>query len=88
MSHGLFNRCPYYVSGYISVVLLSMQGQEALGFHQKYINVCSEDEQNKVDCKVDTRLMVRSLLLLFTKLLRTKSSYFKRNLQNHKFCAR
>ncbi len=43
MSHGLFY-C--YVSGYgnISVALLSMEGQRALGFHQKYLNFCSEDE--------------------------------------------
>ncbi len=27
------------------VPLLSMQGQKALGFHQKYLNLCSEDEQ-------------------------------------------
>ncbi len=29
----------------VSVVLLSMQGQKALGFHQKYPNLCYEDEQ-------------------------------------------
>ncbi len=29
----------------VSVALLSMQGQKALGFHQKYLNLCSEDEQ-------------------------------------------
>ncbi len=47
MSHGLFYRCPYCVSGpgKISVVLLSMEGQKALGFNQKYLNLCSEDEQ-------------------------------------------
>ncbi len=28
----------------VSVVLLSKQGQKALGFHQKYLNLCSEDE--------------------------------------------
>ncbi len=28
----------------ISVVLLSMQGQTALRFHQKYLNLCFEDE--------------------------------------------
>ncbi len=28
----------------MSVALLSMQGQKALGFHQKYLNLCSEDE--------------------------------------------
>ncbi len=26
-------------------VLLSMEGQKALGFHQKYLNLCSEDER-------------------------------------------
>ncbi len=31
--------------GNISVVLLSMEGQRALRFHQKYLNLCSEDEQ-------------------------------------------
>ncbi len=47
MSHGLFYQCPYYVSGSgnISVVLLSIQGQRALKFHQKYLNLCSEDER-------------------------------------------
>ncbi len=36
-----------YVSGpgNISVSLLSMQGQKALRFHKKYLNLCSEDEQ-------------------------------------------
>ncbi len=28
----------------ISIALLSM-GQKALGFHQKYLNLCSEDER-------------------------------------------
>ncbi len=44
MSHGLY-RCPYYVSGSgnISAVLLSTDGQKALGFHQKYLNLCSKD---------------------------------------------
>ncbi len=47
MSHGLFYQCIYYVSGpgNISVVLLSMEGQIALRFHQKYLNLCSEDER-------------------------------------------
>ncbi len=29
----------------VVVPLRSMQGQKALGFHQKYLNLCSEDEQ-------------------------------------------
>ncbi len=47
MSRGLFYRCPYYISGpgNITVPFLSMEGQRALGFHQKYLNLCSEDER-------------------------------------------
>ncbi len=29
----------------VVVPLLSMEGQKALGFHQKYLNLCSEDER-------------------------------------------
>ncbi len=29
----------------VVVVLLSMEGQKALRFHQKYLNLCSEDER-------------------------------------------
>ncbi len=29
----------------VSVALLYMQGQKALGFHQKYLNLCSEDDE-------------------------------------------
>ncbi len=43
MSHGQFYRCPYYVSGPGNIAV-ALQGQTALGFHQKYINLCSEDE--------------------------------------------
>ncbi len=32
-------------SGNISVALLSMDGQKALRFHQKNLNLCSEDER-------------------------------------------
>ncbi len=48
MSHGLFYRCPYYVSGpgNITVALLSMEGQRALRMHQKYLNLCSDDERS------------------------------------------
>ncbi len=39
--------CPCYISepGNITNALLSMEGQKALRFHQKYLNLCSEDEQ-------------------------------------------
>ncbi len=35
---------PFWVLN-VSVLLLSMQGQKALGFHQKYFNLFSEDER-------------------------------------------
>ncbi len=58
MLHGLFYRCPHYVSGsgnrtLCSVTLLSMQGQKTLGFHQKYLNLCSEDEWKS--CGIGTK---------------------------------
>ncbi len=34
-----------FLSLNVSIALLSMQGQKALRFHQKYLNLCSEDEQ-------------------------------------------
>ncbi len=50
MSHRLFYytlHIDYFISGSgnISVVLLFMEGQRAIGFHQKYLNLCSKDEQ-------------------------------------------
>ncbi len=44
MSHGLFYRCPCYVSGPGNIALLFM-GQRALRFYQKYLNCVSKDEQ-------------------------------------------
>ncbi len=40
-----FNNVLINVSGpgNIPVALLSMEGQKALGFHRKYLNLCSED---------------------------------------------
>ncbi len=32
--------------------LLSMEGQKALGFHQKYLDLCSEDEQKSYGLKL------------------------------------
>ncbi len=68
MSHGLFYRCPFYVSGpgNISVALLSMQGQRALGFHQKNLNLCSEDERRSYGFRL---LKMYFKLEYFTMLL-------------------
>ncbi len=40
----------------VVVALLSMQGQKALGFHQKYLNLCSEDERRWQVLRVWTRV--------------------------------
>ncbi len=47
MSHGQFYQCIYYVSGpgNISVALLYMEGLRALRFHQKHLNLYSQDER-------------------------------------------
>ncbi len=44
MAPGLFYRCPYYVSGpgNSTVALLSVEGQKALRFHQKYLSLCAK----------------------------------------------
>ncbi len=44
---GSTSECLWSTSTFVnmSVLLLSMQGQKALGIHQKYLNLCSEDEQ-------------------------------------------
>ncbi len=46
MSHGLFYRCPYLVSGpgNTTDALQSMEGQRALRFYEKYLNLFSEDK--------------------------------------------
>ncbi len=46
MSHGLFYRCSCYVSARWSCKdPCCMEGQIALRVHQKYLNLCFEDEQ-------------------------------------------
>ncbi len=40
----------------VSVALLSMQGQKALGFHQKYLNLCYEDEQRSYGFGINDKI--------------------------------
>ncbi len=40
-----------------SVALLSMEGQKALGFHQKYLNLCSEDERRSYGFRMTSNLL-------------------------------
>ncbi len=41
--YGLFYALTTFLALNMLVVLLSMEGQKALKFHQKYLNLCSED---------------------------------------------
>ncbi len=45
MNLKLLNKVVIFVSLNVVDALLSLEGQKALGFHQKYLNLCSEDEQ-------------------------------------------
>ncbi len=49
MSHGLFNDVLNLSGPWIIVPLLSMQGQIALRFHQKYLNLCDERRTNPLN---------------------------------------
>ncbi len=58
---GPFYRYPCYVSGpgNISVALRSMPGQKALGFHQKYLHLCSYGFGTTWGCAInDTFLLL------------------------------
>ncbi len=56
----------------ISVALLSMQGQKALGFHQKYLNLCSEDEWRSYGFGMTWGCVINDRIFIFgwTKPLR------------------
>ncbi len=76
MSHGLFYRCIYYISGpgNISVVLLSMEDQRALRFHQKHLNLCSEDERRSYGFGTTWGWVIHDIILIlgWTNPLRVK----------------
>ncbi len=65
MSHGLFYRCIYYVSGpgNISVVLLSMEDQRALRFHQKHLNLCLKMNEGLTGWN-DTRVSINDIIFI------------------------
>ncbi len=48
-----------------SVVLLSMQGQKALRFHQKYLNLCSEDERRSFGFRTTWRWVIHDRAFIF-----------------------
>ncbi len=66
MSHELFYRCIYYVSGpgNISVVLLSMEGLRALRFNQKHLNLYSEDERRSYGSETTWGLVMNYIIFI------------------------
>ncbi len=65
ISHGLFYWFPYCVSGNISVVLLSMHGQRALGCHQQYLNLCHEDIRRSYGFGTTWRWVFNHIIYIF-----------------------
>ncbi len=49
----------------VMVVLLSMQDQKALGFHQKYLNLCSEDERRSYRFEITRGWVINDIIFIF-----------------------
>ncbi len=63
----------------VSVPLLSMQCQKALGFHQKYLNLCSEDERRFYGFGTTWGWVINNIIFIFgwTITLTLKTLYGK-----------
>ncbi len=55
---------PFWVLN-VSVALLSMEGQKALRFHQKYLNLCSEDEQRSYGFGTTWEWVINNRIFIF-----------------------
>ncbi len=49
----------------VFINLLSMEGQRALGFHQKYLNLCSEDEQRSYRFRTTWGRVINDRIFVF-----------------------
>ncbi len=49
----------------VVVALLSMQGQKALGFYQKYLNLFSEDERNSYRFEITWWWVINNRIFIF-----------------------
>ncbi len=49
----------------VSDALLSIQGQKTLRFNQKYLNLCSEDEQRSYRCGTTRGRVINDRIFLF-----------------------
>ncbi len=63
---------PFWVLN-VSVALLSMQGQKALRFHQKYLNLCSEDERRSYEFGTTWEWVINDRILFFGLTIPLKS---------------
>ncbi len=66
---------PFWVLN-VSVVLLSMKGQKALGFHKKYLNLCSEEKRRSYEFGMIWGQVINDRIFYFkNQPLGHKSSY-------------
>ncbi len=67
MSHGLFYRCPCFVSrtGNITVALPSMQDLRALRFNQKCLNLCSNNERKSYGFGTTWGWVIKDRIFIF-----------------------
>ncbi len=61
------------------VVLLSMKGQRALGLHQKYLNLCSEDEQRSYGFGMTWGWVINYIIFILGKLSLRKMMHIPEN---------
>ncbi len=63
-AHMLWSLLPFWALN-VSVALLSMQGQKALGFHQKYLNLCSKDERRSYGFRMTWGWVINDRIFFF-----------------------
>ncbi len=71
----------------MSVVLLSMQDQKALGFHQKYLNLCYEDERRSYGFGMTWGWVINDRIFIFGWTIPLRPFHTKTNVCYGKFSA-
>ncbi len=69
----------------VVVVLLSMEGQKALGFHQKYLNLCSKNERWSYSLGTTWGWVIHDTIFIFgwTNPLNSKTKSIWRSLEKY-----
>ncbi len=82
----LFQNLKNYLSAYclnrllhvnVSVALLSTEGQKALGFHKKYLNLCSVDEQRSYGFGMTWGWVINDRIFIFGWTIPLRLEYAK-----------